>query len=96
MRLAPPGNGKPGVLLYAGPGLPSGRVRGTLFASYDDGTTWPYQRETYQGPYGYSDIAVFSAGRVASLFELNKQDLLFTVFDGPPLGSPSQSQGLDR
>ena len=91
VRLTPPGSGQPGVLLYAGPGLPSGRVRGTLFASYDDGTTWPYQREIYQGPYGYSDIAVLSDGRVACLFELNKQDLLFTVFDGPPLVPPSQA-----
>lgn len=73
---------------------PRDRVRGTLFASYDDGTTWPYQREIYQGPYGYSDIAVLSDGRVACLFELNKQDLLFTVFDGPPLVPPSQ--GLER
>ena len=96
VRHTAPRGGQPGILLYAGPGLPSGRVRGTLFASYDDGKTWPYKKEIYQGPYGYSDIAVLSDGRVACLFELNKQDLLFTVFDGPPMSLPSQGQALDR
>lgn len=89
-RLMPPSENQPGVILYAGPGLSTGRVRGTLFASYDDGRTWPYRREIYQGPYGYSDIAVLPDGRVACLFELNKQDLLFTVLDAPPLDPPAR------
>ena len=88
--------GQPGILLYAGPGLPSERVRGTLFASCDDGITWPYHQEIYQGPYGYGDIAVLADGRVACLFERNKQDLLFTLFDGPLGTLPSQDEGLDR
>jgi len=84
VRHTPPKDGEPGIILFAGPGLPTGRVRGTLFASYDDGQTWPYKKTIYEGGYGYSDIAVLPDGRVAVLFELNKQDLLFTVFDGPP------------
>jgi len=87
-RLTTPKDDNPGVILFAGPGLPTGRVRGTLFASYDDGITWPYKMEIYQGPYGYSDIAVLPNGKVACLFELNKQDLLFTVFDAPPSTPP--------
>jgi len=89
-RLTPPQDGKPGVILYAGPGLSTGRVRGTLFASYDDGKTWPYKIDIYQGPYGYSDIAVLPGGKIACLFELNKQDLLFTIFDAPPTNPPNE------
>ena len=89
VRLTPPKDGKPGVILFAGPGTARGRVLGTLFASYDDGKTWPYKKEIYQGGYGYSDIAALPNGKIACIFELNKQDLLFTVFDGPPAKAPA-------
>jgi hypothetical protein len=50
-----PKDGKPGILLYSGPGIEKARARGTLRASYDDGKTWPWKQEYYQGPSGYSD-----------------------------------------
>lgn|GEM_PF-2542119 len=68
-RYAWPEGDKPGVILYSGPGLATGRVQGTLRASYDEGKTWPWKRQYYQGPSGYSDIAVLADGRVAILFE---------------------------
>ena len=91
VRYSWPKDGKPGIILFAGPGLPTARARGTLFASYDDGKTWPYKKEIYQGGYGYSDIAVLTNGKIACIFELNKQDLLFTVFDGPPATPPAKA-----
>ena len=66
-------------------------MRGALFASYDDGKTWPYKKTIYEGGYGYSDVAKLPNGKVAVLFELNKQDLLFTVFDGPPATPPAKT-----
>jgi sialidase-1 len=87
-RLTAPKDGDPGVILFAGPGLPTGRVRGTLWASYDDGKTWPYKTNIYEGGYGYSDIITLRNGKVACIFELNKQDLLFLVMDPPPLEPP--------
>ena len=57
------------------------RGRGTLFASYDNGKTWPWKKLIYGGPYGYSDIAVLPNGKIACIFELNKQDLIFIVFN---------------
>ena len=91
-RLLPPKDGKPGVILFAGPGSARGRVFGTLFASYDDGKTWPYRQVIYEGGYGYSDIAVLPNGKVACIFELNKEDLLFTVFDAPPAAAPAKAE----
>ncbi len=87
-RLTDPENADPGIILFAGPGLPTVRGRGTLFASYDDGRTWPWKKLIYQGPYGYSDIAVLPNGKIACVFELNKQDLLFTVLDARPAALP--------
>ncbi len=85
VRLTAPKNGKPGIILYAGPGSTSGRMRGTLFASYDDGKTWPYKKEIYQGGYGYSDVLVLPDGRVAVLFEKDgKHNLGFTILPAPP------------
>ncbi len=91
VRLSPPKDGKPGVILFAGPGSGGARGHGTLFASYDDGKTWPYRQVIYEGTYGYSDVAVLPNGKVACIFELNKQDLLFTVFDAPPATAPAKA-----
>ena len=63
----------------------TGRVQGTLWASYDDGKTWPWKRQYYQGPSGYSDVGVLPDGRVIVLFEKDgKSKLGFTVLPGPP------------
>ena len=85
VRYSWPQDGRPGVILYSGPGLATGRVQGTLWASYDDGKTWPWKRQYYQGPSGYSDVGVLPDGRVIVLFEKDgKSKLGFTVLPGPP------------
>ena len=86
-----PKDGKPGIILYSGPGLATGRVRGTLFASYDDGKTWPWKQVYYQGGSGYSDIAVLPDGRVAVLFEKDgKIKLGFMIVPAPPAAPPAE------
>jgi len=80
-----PKDGKPGILLYSGPGLEKARAQGTLRGSYDEGKTWPWKQLYYQGGSGYSDVAVLPDGRVAVIFEKDgKTDLGFTILPAPP------------
>lgn len=89
MRYSWPERGHPGILLYAGPGLPTGRVQATLWGSYDEGQTWPYKKQIYAGGSGYSDIAVLPNGKIIYLFEKDgKQDLGFTLLPPPPAKPP--------
>jgi len=84
-RYAWPKGGKPGLILYSGPGVATSRAQGTLRGSYDEGKTWPWKLLYYQGPSGYSDIAVLPDGRVAILFEKDGKDKLgFTILPAPP------------
>ncbi|MFH1267929.1 MAG: sialidase family protein, partial [Planctomycetota bacterium] len=86
-----PKDGKPGILLYSGPGVLGARAQGTLRASYDEGKTWPWKKQYYQGGSGYSDIAVLADGRVAVLFEKDgKSKLGFTILPAPPATPPAK------
>jgi len=86
-----PKDGKPGILLYSGPGLATAGARGTLFASYDDGKTWPWKKVYYGGGSIYSGIAVLPDGRVAVLFEKDgKSKLGFTILPAPPATPPAK------
>ncbi|MEE3369316.1 MAG: sialidase family protein [Planctomycetota bacterium] len=85
-----PHNGKPGLLLYSGPGVEGARAQGTLRGSYDEGKTWPWTLRYYEGGSGYCDIAVLSDGRVAVLFEKDgKSNLGFTILPVPPPWPPA-------
>ena len=86
-----PKDGKPGIILYSGPGLEKARAQGTLRGSYDEGKTWPWKLMYYQGGSGYSDLAVLADGRVAVLFEKDgKTDLGFTILPAPPATPPAK------
>ena len=85
LRHSWPKGDKPGILLYSGPGVTGARAQGTLFASYDDGKTWPWKKLYYQGGSGYSDACALPDGRVAILFEKDgKAHLGFTILPAPP------------
>ena len=87
-----PKDGKPGILLYSGPASLTARAQGTLFASYDDGKTWPWKKQYYQGGSGYSDACVLPDGRVAVLFEKDgKAHLGFTILPAPPATPPAKA-----
>jgi len=78
-------SGKPGIILYSGPGSTTARAQGTLHASYDDGKSWPWKQQYYEGGSGYSDILALPDGRVAVLFEKDgKSNLGFTILSAPP------------
>jgi len=84
-----PKDGKPGILLYSGPGVEMARAQGTLRGSYDEGKTWPWRLTYYEGGSGYSDIAVLADGRVAIIFEKDgKGHLGFMIVPVPPATPP--------
>jgi len=86
-----PKGDKPGTLVYSGPASLTSRAQGTLFASYDDGKTWPWKKVYYEGPSGYSDACVLPDGRVAVLFEKDgKAHLGFTILPAPPATPPAK------
>ena len=90
-RYSWPTDGKGGLLLYSGPGAVNARAQGALRGSYDEGKTWPWKLEYYQGPSGYSDIAVLGDGRVIVLFEKDgKSNLGFTILPAPPAKPPAK------
>ena len=48
------------ILLYSNCDSPGGRRRGTVWASFDGGKTWPLKRLVQEGGFAYSSL---SAGR---------------------------------
>ena len=68
LRHSFPGGGKPGLLLHSGPDSTK-RERGTIYASRDDGKSWPAKRVLYSGPFAYSVLTRFDDGTVGCLFE---------------------------
>ena len=73
-RYSWPGADTRNVILFSNPADANQRVRMTVRASFDDGLTWPLQRVLYDGPSGYSDLAVCDDGSVACLYECGAVD----------------------
>jgi sialidase-1 len=64
------------VLLFSTLDNPGGhRVKMTVWASFDCGTTWPVKRLVYEGPSAYSSLAADKNGTVFLLFENGTKDL---------------------
>lgn len=68
------------VILYSNADTPDHRrVRGTVWASFDGGDSWPVKRLVHEGPFAYSSLAsgrpgTPSEGWVYMLFEGGKDD----------------------
>jgi len=58
----------PGVLLYSGSDS-SKRANGTIYASFDDGKTWPAKRVLVPGAFAYSVLTVLPDGTAGCLYE---------------------------
>ncbi len=85
VRYSWPKDGKPGLIIYSGPGTDQGRYRMTLRGSYDDGKTWPWKQLVYMDGSGYSDVNVLPDGRLILLFEKDgKSKLEFVTIPAPP------------
>lgn len=71
-----------GLLLYSGADDHDERIRMTVWASFDEGETWPVKRLVDPGPSAYSDLAVLPDGRIALLYELGGENgMRLAVFD---------------
>ena len=65
-------------ILYSGPGGP-GRNNLKIRTSFDEGEEWPASRLLFEGPSGYSDLAVLDDGSIGCLFEAGTQDYRETI-----------------
>lgn len=63
----------------------SGRRRGTVWASFDGGQSWPIKRLVYEGPFAYSSLAAGRAGTAS-------QGWIYLQFEGGPRGHHSDGQ----
>jgi len=59
-----------GILLYSGPNSTK-RDHGTIYASFDDGQTWPVKKLLVEGDFAYSVLARLPNGDIGCLFETN-------------------------
>jgi len=64
------------VLLFSTPDNPGGgRVKMTVWASFDRGETWPVKRLVYDGPSAYSSLSADTDGNIYLLFERGDKKL---------------------
>jgi sialidase-1 len=57
------------TLLFCNPRHRTRRVRGTIYASLDDGLTWPHRRTIYKEGFAYSSMVSLPDGKIGVLFE---------------------------
>ena len=67
------------ILLYSNCDSPSGRVRTTVWASFDGGRTWPLKRLVFEGRGAYSSL---NAGRPKT----KSEGWIYLNFEGGPKG----------
>lgn len=61
-------------------GCQPGRKDGFIKMSYDDGKTWPVQKDIGPGAFAYSTLCTVKPGRVGLLFECENHTIKFTSF----------------
>ena len=83
LRYSFPDGTTTGVLLHSGQ-RSSGRERGTIYLSRDEGKTWPVKRVLVPGSFAYSVLTRFSDGTIGCLFEADGYGRI--VFARFPLG----------
>ncbi|MFT5901204.1 MAG: sialidase-1 [Bacteroidia bacterium] len=57
------------TILFCNPRHRTRRLRGTVYASTDNGATWPHRKTVYKEGFAYSSMAVLSNGEIGVLFE---------------------------
>lgn len=73
------------ILIYSNCDSPSGRVKGTVWASFDGGKSWPIKRMVFKGRHAYSSL---TSGRPGTITE----GQIFHLFEGGPKGSSAVAQ----
>jgi len=67
------------ILIYSNCDSPRGRVKGTVWVSFDGGVTWPLKRRVFDGAFAYSSM---TAGRPMT----PTAGKIFLHFEGGPNG----------
>ncbi len=62
-------DGENGTILFANPRHRTRRLRGTIYASTDDGKTWAHRKTVYKEGFAYSSMTVLPNGEIGLLFE---------------------------
>jgi sialidase-1 len=82
------------TIVCSGPGSPTARIDGTLWASFDGGDTWPASVRIAEGPFAYSVPTFLDDRRVGLLYEIDRTGTIaFAVVDvpTPPTAAPPVS-----
>lgn len=87
-----------GLLVYTGPeGKKTGRSRGTVRISDDDGQTWRFSTAVVPGSFAYSTPALMRDGRLGLIYEHNHQEMRFITLDlGALTGGAYPSSPLSK
>ncbi len=81
IRISHPGAPK-GLLIYTGPeAKATGRARGMVRISDDDGVTWGYNTLVVSGSFAYSAPALMRDGNLALIYEHNHEEVRFMTLD---------------
>ncbi|MDP7206746.1 MAG: sialidase family protein, partial [Pirellulaceae bacterium] len=67
------------ILVYSNCDSPTGRDHGTVWASFDGGTTWPLKRQVFEGRHAYSSLT-------AGLGGTPSEGWIYLNFEGGPKG----------
>jgi sialidase-1 len=68
LRYTDPADGAKSRILFSGPQSDQ-RENGTVFVSYDEGTTWPVRRVLCAGRFAYSCLTKLPDGTIGCLYE---------------------------
>lgn len=75
------------ILLFSNIDSPEGRRRGTVWASFDGGKTWPVRRLIEEGPFAYSSMATGRTGTAS-------EGLIYLFYEGG--GHPDSAASIAR
>ncbi|MFH1730964.1 MAG: sialidase family protein [Planctomycetota bacterium] len=73
------------IVLYSNSDSTTGRNRGTVWASFDGGKTWPLKRLVFEGAFSYSSLNVGRPGT-------KTEGLVYLLFEGGPKGGGTMAR----
>jgi sialidase-1 len=85
------------TIVCSGPGSPTARIDGTLWASFDGGITWPASLRIAEGPFAYSVPMFLDDRRVGVLYEIDRTGTIaFAVVEVPKPPATAPTPPPDR
>jgi len=79
------------TILFCNPRHRTRRLRGTVYASTDNGLTWPHRKIIYKEGFAYSCMSILPNGEIGILFEKDGyQTISFTTIRLVDIFDPKQ------